>query len=52
VEYIERNKNSKADDLAKVVARNTPMPADVFFQVIEEALIKTVVSEPRLVNII
>jgi hypothetical protein len=52
VEYIERNKNSKADDLAKVVARNTPMPADVFFQVIEEASIKIVVSEPRLVNII
>jgi hypothetical protein len=31
VEYIERNKNIKANDLAKAIARNTPMPADVFF---------------------
>jgi hypothetical protein len=31
VEYIECNKNTKADDLAKA-ARNTPMPVDVFFR--------------------
>jgi hypothetical protein len=31
VEYIEQNKNDEADELAKVAARNTPMPADVFF---------------------
>jgi ribonuclease HI len=29
VEYIDRSKNVKADELAKVVARNTPLPADV-----------------------
>jgi hypothetical protein len=29
-EYIERNKNTKADDLAKAAALNTPMPPDVF----------------------
>jgi hypothetical protein len=52
VEYIERNKNTEADDLAKVVARNIPLPADVFFQVIEDALVKTVRLEPRLINII
>jgi hypothetical protein len=52
VEYIKRNKNTKADDLAKAATRNTPMPADGFFQVIEEASVKTVMSEPRLINII
>jgi hypothetical protein len=52
VEYIERNKNTEADDLAKAVARNIPLPADVFFQVIEDALVKTVRLEPRLINII
>jgi hypothetical protein len=31
LEYIERNKNAKADELAKAAARNTPLPADVFF---------------------
>jgi hypothetical protein len=47
VEYIERAKNAKADELAKVVARNTPLPADVFFQVISAASIKTVEPKPR-----
>jgi hypothetical protein len=31
VEYIERNKNTKADELAKTAAWNTPLPANVFF---------------------
>jgi ribonuclease HI len=52
VEHIERNENTEANDLAKVAARNTPMPADVFFQVIEGASVKTVVSGPSLINII
>jgi hypothetical protein len=52
VEYIERNKNTKADDLAKAVARNTLMPTDVFLQVLEDASVKTVLSEPRVINII
>jgi hypothetical protein len=52
VEYIERNKNTEADDLAKPTARNTSMLVEVFFQVIEEASIKTVELEPRLINII
>jgi hypothetical protein len=30
VEYIERSKNTKADELAKVAEQNTPLPADVF----------------------
>jgi ribonuclease HI len=37
VEYIERNKNYDADELAKAAAHNTPMPADVFFQVLKDA---------------
>jgi hypothetical protein len=31
IEYIERNKNNEADDLAKATTRNTPMLTDVFF---------------------
>jgi ribonuclease HI len=52
VEYIERNKNTEADNLAKATAHNILMPADVFFQVLEDASVKTAVSKPRLINII
>jgi ribonuclease HI len=52
VEYIERAKNVEADELVKVVARNTPLPADVFLQVISDASIKTIESEPRIINLI
>jgi ribonuclease HI len=52
VEYIKHNKNTEADDLAKVAAHNTPMLADVFFQVLEDASVKTVMPEPRVINII
>jgi hypothetical protein len=52
VEYIERNKNVKVDELAKATARNTVMSVDVFFQVLEDASVKTVLSEPRVINII
>jgi ribonuclease HI len=37
VEYIKQNKNTEADDLANAAARNTPMPPDVFYQVLEDA---------------
>jgi ribonuclease HI len=52
VEYIEQSKNTEADDLVKAVARNTPMPPDVFYRVLEDALVKTLLLEPRLINII
>jgi hypothetical protein len=52
VEYIERNRNTEADELAKAAARNMPLPTDVFFQVMEDALVKTIESESRLINII
>jgi hypothetical protein len=52
VEYIERNKNCEPDELAKATARNTPMSADVFFQVLEDASVKTIPLEPRVINII
>jgi hypothetical protein len=52
VEYIEWNKNTEADELAKAAARNTLMPLDVFHQVLEDASVKTVLPEPRLNNII
>jgi hypothetical protein len=52
IEYRDRNKNTEADELAKVVARNTPLPVDIFLQVISDALIKTIEPEPRVINII
>jgi ribonuclease HI len=52
VEYIKRNKNTEADELAKVIARNTLVPPVVFYQVLEDALIKIVLPKPRLINII
>jgi hypothetical protein len=52
VDYIERSKNSEADELAKAVARNTPLPPDVFFQVMLDASIKTVGAEPRVINVV
>jgi hypothetical protein len=52
VEYIKRSKNTEVDELAKAAACNTPLPTDVFFQVIQDASIKTVESEPRLINAI
>jgi hypothetical protein len=38
--------------LTKAVALNNPMLADIFFQVLEDASVKTVPSEPRVINII
>jgi hypothetical protein len=52
IEYIERNKNTEVDDLAKAATRNTPMPLDVFYQVLEAASVKIVSPEPKLINII
>jgi hypothetical protein len=51
VEYIERTKNAEADGLAKAAAHNTLMPADVFFHVLKDALMKTVLLEPSVINI-
>jgi ribonuclease HI len=52
VEYIERAKNTEADELAKAAARNTPLPADVFLQVILDASIKIVEPNLRVINLI
>jgi hypothetical protein len=52
VDYIDKNKNSEADELAKAAARNTPLPADVYWQMIIDTSIKTTESEPRVINII
>jgi ribonuclease HI len=52
LEYIKRNKNCEADGLGKAAACNTLMSADVLFQVFEDASVKTVPPEPRVVNII
>jgi ribonuclease HI len=51
MEYIDK-KNSKADELAKAVAHNTPLPAEVFWQTIKDASIKTIELEPRVIRII
>jgi hypothetical protein len=38
--------------LAKATASNTPLPADVFLQVISDASIKIVELEPMMINLI
>jgi hypothetical protein len=40
VEYIDRNKNSEANELRKVATRNNPLLVDVFSQTIPDASIK------------
>jgi hypothetical protein len=52
VQYIDRNKNTESDELAKAAAHNTPLPTDVFLQIISDASIKTIEPEPRVINII
>jgi ribonuclease HI len=52
LEYNERSKNSEADELAKAAARNTQLCANVFFQVVPDASIKTVEPEPRVIILI
>jgi ribonuclease HI len=52
IEYIERGKNTKADEWAKTTTRNTLLSTDVFLQVILDASIKTVESETRVINLI
>jgi hypothetical protein len=52
VEYIERSKNSEAGELANVVACNTPLHVDAFFQVVLDASIKIVEPEPKVINLI
>jgi hypothetical protein len=52
VEYIERTKNTNADELDKAVAKKVVLSPDVFFQVSEDPSVKTVELRPRMVNII
>jgi hypothetical protein len=52
VEHIDRNKSTEADELAKVAAHNTPLPVDIFLQIISDALIKMIEPEPRIIIII
>jgi ribonuclease HI len=52
VEHIKRSKNSEVDELAKATACNMLLHADVFFQVVPDALIKTVKLELRVINLI
>jgi hypothetical protein len=46
VEYIEWNKNTKADDLAKAATRNIPMLTDVFFKYLRPLLLKQFRQSP------
>jgi hypothetical protein len=52
LEYIDKNKNIEDDEQAKAAARNTPLPPDVFLQIISDASIKTIKPEPWVINII
>jgi hypothetical protein len=52
VKYVERAKNTEADELAKAATRKAVLQPDVFFQTIKDPSVKIVESEPRMVNII
>jgi ribonuclease HI len=52
VEHVDRNKNTEADELAKAAAHNTPLPVDVFLQIISNTSIKMIEPEPRIINVI
>jgi ribonuclease HI len=52
VEYIEQSKNTEANKLVKAATCNTPLPANVFLQVISVASIKIVEQEPTMINLI
>jgi hypothetical protein len=46
MEYIERSRNNEADQLAKAATHKTPLHADVFFHVIQDASVKTIEPGP------
>jgi hypothetical protein len=52
VEHIERAKNIGVDELVKAAARKAVLPPNVFFQVIEDPSVKTIETEPRMVNFV
>jgi hypothetical protein len=52
IEYIERAKNTEADELAKTATRKAALQPDVFFHTIKDPFVKTIEREPRMVNII
>jgi hypothetical protein len=52
IQYIERTKNSEADELAKAIAKKTMIPPDVFYQVIKDPSVKTVEPVPRMINVV
>jgi hypothetical protein len=52
VKNISRTDISDADEIAKAAAQNTNLPQDVFFQVLNQASIKTKQEVPREVYII
>jgi hypothetical protein len=52
VELIDRRKNSKTDELAKMTARKIALHLDIFFQIVEDLSIKTIESESRMVHVI
>jgi ribonuclease HI len=52
VEYIERTKNAEADELGKLAAHNSSVSINIFFHVLKDASVKTVLLKPRIINII
>jgi hypothetical protein len=40
LKYIPQAKNREADELAKVAANNSPLPADIFYQILHTPVTK------------
>jgi hypothetical protein len=52
VKHIDRNKNIEVDEQAKATTRKIALPPNVFFQTIEDSLVKAIDSELGMVNVI
>jgi hypothetical protein len=52
VKHIDRNKNTEVDEQAKATTRKIALPPNVFFQTIEDSLVKAIDSELGMVNVI
>jgi hypothetical protein len=52
VEHVDRNKNTEADELTKTTAHNTPLPVDIFLEIISDVSIKMIEPKTRIINVI
>lgn len=52
LKHIPRAENTEADELAKAAAQGSPMPSDVFYQVLSIKAIKEEEDNPSVVHVV